>query len=308
MEKSDSDYLHGTHPEEQQRLSRLNALLNANSIRASGLCGGERVLDVGCGLGQFSRMLARAAGPRGTVIGVEHDPDQLAEAHRQAREDGEESLVEFRRGDALDLPLEDDEWGTFDVAHARFVLEHVTDPFAVVQSMARAVRPGGRVILEDDDHEVLRLVPEPPDVMDAWRAYYLTYQCQGKDPYVGRNLIALMHKAGLRPRGNDCLFFGSAFGSPDFDAMVDNFVHIIDGARKAIVSFDLADDEKIERGLRAFDEWRKLPGAAMWYTTSWAEAVRPGSGPAKLRTAAPTSEDPRENSPARHRRGLLSGP
>jgi len=291
MEKCESDYLHGTHPEEQLRLSRLNALLNANSIRAIGLGGGERVLDVGSGLGQFSRMLARAAGPRGTVIGVEHNPDQIAEAQRQARADGEQDFVEFRCGDAAELPLEDDEWGTFDVIHARFVLEHVTDPLAVVRAMARAVRPGGRVVLEDDDHEVLRLVPEPPDVMDVWRAYYLTYECQGKDPYVGRNLISLMHKAGLRPQGNDCLFFGSSAGSSDFDTIVDNFIHIIDGARKAITSFDLADDEKIERGLRAFDQWRELPDAAMWYTTSWAEAVRPGGRKSSVRVAKPGESD-----------------
>ena len=131
MEESDSGYLHGTHPKEQQRLSRLNALLNANSLRAIALGGGERILDVGAGLGQFSRMLARTAGSSGAVIGVEHDADQLVEAHRQAREDGEEHLVEFRRGDAVGLPLEDHEWGTFDVAHARFILEHVTDPLAV---------------------------------------------------------------------------------------------------------------------------------------------------------------------------------
>ena len=36
-----------------------------------------------------------------------------------------------------------DEWGTFDLVHARFLLEHVSDPLAVVRSMARAVRPGG---------------------------------------------------------------------------------------------------------------------------------------------------------------------
>ena len=48
------------------------------------------------------------------------------------------------------------------------------------------------------------------------------------------------------------------------------------GARKAITSFDLADDEQIDRGLKAFDEWRRQSHAAMWYTTSWAEGVRPG--------------------------------
>ncbi len=268
-------------------MSRLNALLNANSLRVIGLEGGERILDVGAGLGQFSRMLARAAGSSGAVIGIEHDADQLAEAHRQARAEGAEHLVEFRRGDAIDLPLAENEWGTFDVAHARFILEHVTDPLAVVRSMARAVRPGGRVVLEDDDHEVLRLVPEPPHVLEIWRAYYLTYQRQGKDPYVGRNLISLLHEAGLRPQANDCLFFGSASGSPNFDAMVDNFINIIDGAREAIVSFDLADDEQIDRGLKAFDEWRGQPHAAMWYTTSWAEGVRPGLRKASVPVAPP---------------------
>ena len=277
MERFDADYLHGTHPEEQNRLSRLNALLNANSLRAMALAGEEKILDVGSGLGQFSRMLARTAGTRGgRVIGVETDPDQLAEARRQAREDGEEGLVEFRQGDAVDLPLAEDEWGTFDIAHARFVLEHVTNPLAVVRSMLRAVRPGGRIVLEDDDHEILRLVPEPPDVLDLWRAYYLTYERQGKDPFVGRNLISLLHRAGARPQGNTCLFFGGTFGSANFDAMIDNFISIIHGARQAMVALGCAGEKQIEDGLAAFDKWRHEPAAAMWYTTAWAAGIRPG--------------------------------
>ena len=46
MEEFDSRHLHGSHPEEQQRLSRLNALFNAISLRAIGLGGNERILDV----------------------------------------------------------------------------------------------------------------------------------------------------------------------------------------------------------------------------------------------------------------------
>ncbi len=72
---------------------------------------------------------------------MERSTAQLAEARRLAERDGEEGLVDFRLGEAMHLPLRDQEWGTFDVAHARFILEHVPDPVAVVRAMVHAVRP-----------------------------------------------------------------------------------------------------------------------------------------------------------------------
>src|SRR5262245_29938543 len=148
---STSRYVHGTHPEEQQRLAGLNTLLNQASLATLVPRRGERALDVGSGLGQFARELARATGTR--VVGVERSAEQLARAEALAHEAGESALVEFRAGDALALPLAASEWGSFDLAHARFLLEHVPAPQEVVNGMARAVRSGGRVVLEDDRSE-----------------------------------------------------------------------------------------------------------------------------------------------------------
>jgi len=75
---------------------------------------GARVLDVGSGLAQFTRAIARAAGPSGYVLGIERDDAQRAEALRQARHDGEEHLVDLRQGEAYTLPLSEEEWSTFD--------------------------------------------------------------------------------------------------------------------------------------------------------------------------------------------------
>jgi SAM-dependent methyltransferase len=154
-EKTASEYLHGTDPEEQARLSLLNDLLNVGSLCELHLQGGERLLDVGSGLGQLSRAMARVAGVR--VVGLERSAAQIAAAERQAAAANEAALVEFRQGDAFHFPLRDDEWGSFDLAHTRFLLEHLREPLPVVEAMVRAVRPGGRIVLEDDDHALLRL-------------------------------------------------------------------------------------------------------------------------------------------------------
>ena len=199
-----SSYIHGTSPEEQRRLSLMNdVLLNQAELRELNLRGDESIIDFGSGLGQFTRAMARVV-TRGRVVGIERDEQQLDGSRRLAVADGEEKLVEFRAGDVVELDLAEREWGTFDVAHARFVLEHVPEPLRVVRNMVRAVRPGGRVVLADDDHDVLRLWPEAPGFNELWRAYIRTYDRNGTDPYIGRRLVSLLHAAGEVFAGDSC--------------------------------------------------------------------------------------------------------
>jgi SAM-dependent methyltransferase len=270
-----SAYIHGTTAPEQNRLSVLNDLMNEATLRELGLRGGERVLDVGSGLGQLTRALAKAAGPTGYVLGIEKDPRQLEEAIRRAREAGEEDdRIEWRAGDALALPLRAEEWGSFDVAHTRFVLEHVRDPLGVVRQMVQAVRPGGRVVLADDDHDVLRLWPEPPGFGPVWQAYVRTYDRLGNDPYVGRRLVALLHAAGAAPRRNTWIFFGSCAGNATFEAFVSNLVGVLDGARDLVLAQAILDRASFDASLDALEAWRRRPDAALWYSVCWAEGIR----------------------------------
>jgi SAM-dependent methyltransferase len=278
MPSARSRYLHGTDRREQARLSRLNDLVNRRSLSELALQGGERVLEVGSGLGQLARAMARLAGPSGRVLGIERSPDQLRWALRAARASGEERLVEWRRGDALDLPLRPGEWGSFDVAHARFLLEHVPDPLAVVRSMARAVRPGGRIVLEDDDHDIIRLWPEPAGFTPLWRAYIRSFDRLGNDPAVGRRLVSLLHEAGARPARNTWIFFGSCSGSPDFSAYVENAVGVLQGARRSIVGGGLLPAREFDAAVEAFSAWKRRPDAAFWFAIAWAEGRNPGRG------------------------------
>src|SRR5262249_47291147 len=154
-----SHYAHGTDAAEQARLTTMNRLLNDRCLAAARLEPGERVIDFGAGLGQFSRAMARATGVK--VVGIERSEEQIRGAMTQAARASEDHLLEMRQGEAETPPIGESEWGTFDVAHTRFLLEHLRNPVAVVRNMVRAVRPGGRILLGDDDHEALRLWPEP---------------------------------------------------------------------------------------------------------------------------------------------------
>ena len=273
--QENSHYLHGTAPDEQDRLSRLNDLLNERSLREMALRPGEKVLDVGSGLGQLTRGMARQVGAA-HVVGVERSEVQLAEARRLASQAGEDDAVEFRQGEATRLPLRDDEWGTFDVAHARFVLEHVPDPAAVVRELVRAVRPGARVVLEDDSHEIFRLWPEPPGFGRLWRCYLRTYDRVGNDPLVGHRLVCLLHEAGASPQRNTWLFFGACAGQPGLlEACVDNLVGLLQGVRGQILDLGEVEPAFFDGCLAAIRSWGKRPDAALWYGSSWAEGRRP---------------------------------
>ena len=272
---SESVYIHGTAAEEQRRLSLLNdVLLNKASLREMALRGDERIIDFGCGLGQFTRAMARAVS-RGRVVGIERSDEQLAGAQRIASTEGETDLVEFRRGDVLNLELPRDEWGSFDLAHARFILEHVPNPLRVVQTMLRAVKPGGRIVLADDDHDVLRLWPESPGIAELWNAYIRTYDRIGNDPYVGRRLVALLHEAGAVPVRNTWIFFGGCAGMEIFDVLTANMAAILRGARETIIGMSLFDANAFDTVMREYEKWARRADAAMWFAVSWAEGARP---------------------------------
>ena len=272
-ETKTSIYIHGSTPPEQARLATLNRLLNEGALRELAITQNCSILDVGSGLGQLTRAMARASGVGAKVVGVERDVAQLRVAQAFAAEAGESELVDFRLGDAASLPLGPSEVGTFDLAHARFVLEHVVEPLIVVREMKRAVRPGGRIVLQDDDHDVLRLWPEPAGFCAVWQAYMQSYIALGNDPYVGRRLVELLVQVGAVPTRNHWIFFGSCAGHEDFGALAENLISILQGARDCVVEQKLLQAEAFDAGLAGLDEWKRRPDAALWYSICVAEGI-----------------------------------
>ncbi|HWA55385.1 MAG TPA: methyltransferase domain-containing protein [Solirubrobacterales bacterium] len=100
---------------------------------------GDQVIDVGCGAGECTRHLARAAG-EGLTIGLDASEEVVATA---AANGGRENLA-YLRGDACALPFEDE---TFDVACSVGAIEAAEEPMAAIGEMVRVLAPGGRLVI-----------------------------------------------------------------------------------------------------------------------------------------------------------------
>jgi SAM-dependent methyltransferase len=215
--------------------------------------------------------MARVAGTQ--VIGIERSEVQIREAQKQAAHEGEAHLLDMRQGDVFKPPIAEAEWGKFDIAHTRFLLEHLRDPLGAVRNMVRSVRPGGRIILADDDFDTLRLWPEPPGFSTIWNAHNRTYDRHGNDPHVGRRLVQLLHQAGAAPCFNTLVFFGSCAGQPEFGLFIRNVIAVLEEAAADISETGLTK-ETISRALLELETWSTSPDAALWYGLYWAEGTR----------------------------------
>jgi ubiquinone/menaquinone biosynthesis C-methylase UbiE/DNA-binding transcriptional ArsR family regulator len=98
--------------------------------------------DIGCGTGSLTFELARFARK---VIGVDLSPEMLRRGRAVAKERDVRN-VEFRQGDALELPVNS---SSVDAAFCVMVLHFLPDPERTIAGLCRIVRPGGSVVLVD---------------------------------------------------------------------------------------------------------------------------------------------------------------
>jgi len=107
---------------------------------------GKRVLEIGCGRGDFALVLGRRY-PLATIVGTDFSPAAIALA--LSKLSPELANVSFRVEDAQNLPFED---GAFDYVISCECLEHVLNPHAMVLSMARCLKVGGEFILTTENY------------------------------------------------------------------------------------------------------------------------------------------------------------
>ncbi|MEQ9008288.1 MAG: class I SAM-dependent methyltransferase, partial [Ekhidna sp.] len=232
----------------------------------------ERVLDVGSGLGHIARLFKRNA-KKATVIGIERDEVQIKSACKH--HDHDVFPVNYLQGDIQKLKLVDDLTESFDVVHSRFLLEHINKPLKAIQTMVQLTRPGGQIILADDDHSIFRVFPEISGFELLWKAYEKSYINRGNDPYIGKKLVHLLQKAGIKPVRNGFTFFGGCAGSLRFEGTVRNLGEVLRGAREAILDTNMLSDSDLIDTLTNIEIWSKNNNSSIWYPINYAVGVKP---------------------------------
>lgn len=143
----ETEYVLGRTDAEHRRLVRQASVLRPSTerlFRAAGIRVGMRVLDVGCGVGDVSFLVATLVGPTGSVVGVDVDAAALAIAERR-RAGLRLHNVSFVPGDVRVAAS----GGEFDAAVGRLVLMYQPDPTETLRTIATMLRPDGIIAFQE---------------------------------------------------------------------------------------------------------------------------------------------------------------
>lgn len=159
-----------------------------------GIGPGMRVLDVGCGNGDLSRLMAEVAGPDGEVVGIDRSAAAL-DAARAVGAPPQAAPIDYR---AADLAGELPDMGSFDAIVGRRVLMYLPDASATLDRLARLARPGAVVAFQEHARAGL---PAGLETLALHRQLYTwmwaTITAEGGDVTLALRLVDLLRASGL---------------------------------------------------------------------------------------------------------------
>ncbi|MGH8474272.1 MAG: bifunctional demethylmenaquinone methyltransferase/2-methoxy-6-polyprenyl-1,4-benzoquinol methylase UbiE [Methylococcales bacterium] len=122
---------------------------------------GDRVLDLAGGTGDLTRLFHERVAPKGSVVLADINAPMLRIGRNRMIDEGRVANIDYARVNAECLPFEE---SSFDCVCIGFGLRNVTDQNAVLESMHRVLKPGGRVIILEFSHPKTKLLQKVYDV------------------------------------------------------------------------------------------------------------------------------------------------
>jgi len=190
------DYALGYTNAEHDRLMRQAARIapiTERLFREAGIGPGQRVLDLGSGVGDVAMLAARLVGPSGEVVGIERDAASIARANARVAEAGLRNVT-FTQTDVNQI-INDK---LFDAAVGRFILMFLPDPVSVLRSLCKLVRPGGVLAFQEPSWvSYLALGLELPLWSRVLTSIHETFLRSGVNTETGPALYRIFQEIGL---------------------------------------------------------------------------------------------------------------
>ena len=191
-----SDYALGYTNAEHNRLIRQAARIapiTERLFRDAGIGPGQRVLDLGSGVGDVAMLAARLVGPSGEVVGIERDASSIARANARVAEAGLRNVT-FSQTDVNQIVSDQ----PFDAAIGRFILMFLPDPVSVLRSLSKLVWPGGVLVFQEPSWDsYLALGARLPLWSRVLTSIHETFLRSGVNPEMGPALYRIFQDVGL---------------------------------------------------------------------------------------------------------------
>lgn len=173
---------------ERERLAGIESMWDPGTREILGrfVSPGSRVLEAGAGGGSIATWLAEQVGDSGHVLAVDLDT-RFVEPLRS-------DVIEVREANLVtdDLPE-----GEYDVVHSRLVLEHIPERFEVLGRLARALKPGGVLVVEDYDWTSFGFESADEAQTRVAEGILAFMSAAGFDRAYGRSLVGSLVVGGL---------------------------------------------------------------------------------------------------------------
>jgi ubiquinone/menaquinone biosynthesis C-methylase UbiE len=192
-----NQYALGHTPAELKRLEeqgRFYGELTTDILTRAGVDSGMQVLDVGCGAGDVSLLVASLVGAKGRVLGIDKSLGAVEAARQRAASLGIHN-VSFTTADVSSFASET----RFDAIVGRLVLLYLSDPALALRNLKQNLRPGGVMAFVELDLSSVRTTPELQLFNQCVAWMRATFERSGAEVDMGTRLHATFVNAGLAP-------------------------------------------------------------------------------------------------------------
>lgn len=239
-------YVHGYSVRETQRLTdqaeTLTELLHHDTMYPAK----SKVLEVGCGVGAQTVILARNSTET-NFVSVDVSEDSIRRLEKLLREKNI-SNVQLQQTSVFDLPFGED---SFDHVFVCFLLEHLDRPLQALKNLKKVLRPNGSITVIEGDHGSAYFYPDSREAKLAIQCLIELQAKAGGNSLIGRQLYPLLKEAGF---GNVTVSPRVVYVDSSKPELVEGFTKntftaMVEGVKNQALAAGMIDEQTWNKGI-----------------------------------------------------------